>query len=130
MHTSILPTISSPLSSYSIVPMDYFTPDNPLKTVTLSVDNKKAITSSSGLWTAGGRGRRIDFGITRGGRMKRLGSSSTLMPFSALLLAFLMIASLVGIQGGIDRALNSTLAGQVLPALGQGSSSMSPILAP
>jgi hypothetical protein len=60
--------------------------------------------------------------------MRRLGSNNALLPISALLLASLMIASLVGIQGAVDSALNVTIAGRSLPEFGFGTSSMSPIL--
>src|SRR5687767_10452441 len=59
--------------------------------------------------------------------MRRLASNTALLPISALLLASLMIASLVGIQGVVDSALNVTIAGRSLPELGFGTSSMSPI---
>lgn len=62
--------------------------------------------------------------------MRRLGSNTALLPISALLLASLMIASLVGIQGAVDSALNVTIAGRSLPELGFGTSSMSPIFTP
>lgn len=59
--------------------------------------------------------------------MRRLSSDTALLPISALLLASLMIASLVGIQGAVDSALNVTIAGRSLPDLGFGTSSMSPV---
>ena len=62
--------------------------------------------------------------------MGKSGQKITLMPVAALLFASLMIASLVGIQGAIDRALNVTLAGGPASVLGQGASTMAPILTP
>lgn len=53
---------------------------------------------------------------TGGVRMSRASEHTTLLPLSGLLLALLMIASLLGLQGAIDRALTFQLSPSRLTA--------------